>query len=262
MVPDEDGKRLFTLGSRGFGISGIGSEVWIGEGIMGVAAERREVVRTTNLTRDLVYSNAIRSAAKRHGEENLLEREISLPGLPEVQSQLVAPLVAQDRFLGILCLQSAVAGGFLSDDERIVRIAARHVATLIALSELVENVEVQEIPRRQLTEHPLAASTVKHYKADDSIFIDDAYLIKGIAGRIFWKLVQSYTQTGRADFTNKEIRLDTSLQLPDIKDNLEARLILLRRRLQERCDFVSLTQVGRGQFRLEVQRQLRVEERS
>ena len=67
MVPDEDGKRLFTLGSRGFGESGIGSETWIGIGILGVAAERREVVRTTNFSRDLLYSNAVtfRSGASR-----------------------------------------------------------------------------------------------------------------------------------------------------------------------------------------------------
>jgi hypothetical protein len=61
MAPDEEGKRLFTLGSRGFGESGIGSEVWIGEGILGVAAERRQVVRTTNFSRDVLYSNAVRS---------------------------------------------------------------------------------------------------------------------------------------------------------------------------------------------------------
>jgi hypothetical protein len=130
----------------------------------------------------------------------------------------------------------------------------------MALRESVENFEPGETRRRRAA-HPRGTSTVKHYKADDSIFIDDAYLIKGIAGRIFWKLVQSHTQSGRIEFTNKEIRLDASLQLPGFKDNLEARLILLRRRLQDRCDFVNLTQVGRGQFRLEVQRQLTVEER-
>jgi GAF domain/Pyridoxamine 5'-phosphate oxidase len=260
MLPDEEGKRLFTLGSRGFGESGIGSEVWIGEGILGVAAQRREVVRTTNFSRDVLYSSAVRSAVARRGEDSLLEREIALPGLPQVQSQLVVPLIAQDRLLGILCLQSATAGRFLSDDERVVRIAARQMAASMALLERAETTKPQETPPRPHKVQSAATSTIKHYKADDSIFIDDAYLIKGIAGRILWRLIQSYAERGRVDFTNKEIRLDASLQLPDIKDNLEARLILLRRRLQDRCDFVHLTQVGRGQIRLEVQRQLTLEE--
>ena len=261
MVPDEEGKRLFTLGSHGFGDSGVGSEVWIGEGILGVAAERREVVRTTNFSRDVLYSNAVRLAVAARGEDRLLEREIALPGLPEVQSQLVVPLMTQDRLLGILCLQSATAGRFLFDDERVVRIAARQMAASIALLERAAITEPHEVPRRTSQAEPMATSTVRHYKADDSIFIDDAYLIKGIAGRIFWKLLQSYTDSGRVDFTNKEIRLDASLQLPDIKDNLEARLILLRRRLQEHCDFVSLNPVGRGRLRLGVRRHLTLEER-
>ncbi len=261
MVPDEDGKRLFTLGSHGFGASGVGSEVWIGEGILGVAAERREVVRTTNFSRDVLYSNAVRSAVARRGEDSSLEREIALPGLPEVQSQLVAPLTAQDRLLGIICLQSATAGRFLSDDERVVRIAARQMAASMALLERAAITEPHEVPRRTSQVEPMATSTIRHYKADDSIFIDDAYLIKGIAGRIFWKLLRSYTDNGRVAFTNKEIRLDASLQLPDIKDNLEARLILLRRRLQEHCDFVSLNPAGRGRLRLDVRRQLTLEER-
>jgi len=101
---------------------------------------------------------------------------------------------------------------------------------------------------------------VKHHGEDDSIFIDDAYLIKGVAGRIFWELLQSHARTGRVDFTNKEIRLDSDLKLPDIKDNLEARLILLRRRLEARCDFLRLIRLGRGQFHMELQRQLTLEE--
>jgi adenylate cyclase len=85
-------------------------------------------------------------------------------------------------------------------------------------------------------------------------------LIKGVAGRILWKLLKIQTATGRTDFSNKEIRLDGSLNLPDFKDNLESRLILLRRRLEEHCDFLILSRVGRGQIRLDVRRRLTLEE--
>ena len=89
-------------------------------------------------------------------------------------------------------------------------------------------------------------SIVKYYQSDDSIFIDDCYLVKGLPGRIFWKLVQTYLRDGGVDFTNREIRLDATLQLPDIKDNLETRLILLRRRLEDHCDFLRIAPTGRG----------------
>jgi hypothetical protein len=262
MVPDEEGKRLFTLGSRGFGESGIGSETWIGEGILGIAAERREVVRTTNFNRDVLYSNAVRSAIEGQGTDGgPLERAIALPGLLDVRSQLAVPLISHERLFGILCLQSETPGRFLSDDERVTRIAAHQMAVSMALMERVESAKPAEPAGRPPAAQPTAASTITHYESDDSIFLDETYLIKGVAGRIFWKIVQSYVQSGRVDFTNKEIRLDASLQLPDFKDNLEARLILLRRRLQDRCDFVHLTPIGRGRIRLDVQRHLALQER-
>jgi hypothetical protein len=86
------------------------------------------------------------------------------------------------------------------------------------------------------------------------VFIDDVYLTKGMPGRIFYKLLQLYVQQRRQDFTNKEIRLDPALKLPEFQDNLEARLILLRRRLEERTDVVRLEHVGRGRLRLTVSR--------
>jgi GAF domain len=260
MALDEEGSRLYTLASHGFEDSGVGSEVWVGEGILGIAAERRVVVRTTSLMREMILSRAVRSAVRRRGKKSLLEKEIPLPGLPNVQSQLVAPLATHNQLLGVLCLQSAVTGRFLARDERVVQIAARHLAAMMAMLARQDITAPKATPARRAAVSSPISAVVRHYVSDDSIFVDDAYLIKGVAGRIFWKLVQSHAQTGRVDFTNKEIRLDSNLKLPDFKDNLEARLILLRRRLEAHCDFVKLTRAGRGRFHLELQCRLTLED--
>jgi hypothetical protein len=97
---------------------------------------------------------------------------------------------------------------------------------------------------------------VKHYAEDDSVFLDNEYLIKGVAGGILWRLLRSHEEEHRSEFSNKEMRLDQSLELPDIKDNLEARLILLRKRLEERCDYLRIEKTARGRFRLVVARPL------
>ncbi len=263
MAPDEGGTRLYTVASHGYPESGVGSEVWIGEGIVGIAAQRRMMLRSTNVSLDTLLSRAVRSGVERRREQSLLEQEIALPGLPEVLSQIAAPLLAHNELLGVLCLQSSDAGRFfLSDDERLVQIAARHLAASMAMLRRADEAESHLDPG-QLSPVPSAESAIiKHYPADDSIFIDDVYLIKGIAGRIFWKLLESHKHTGRVEFTNKGIRVDTSLQLPDFKDNLETRLILLRRRLQDRCSFVRLQPAGRGRFRLEMKRELKLEEQA
>jgi hypothetical protein len=101
---------------------------------------------------------------------------------------------------------------------------------------------------------------IRRFAANDSVFIDNEYLIKGVAGAILWKLVREHAAGRRSDFTNRELRLDSSLHLPDISDNLEARLILLARRLEERAPFMRITKTGRGRFRLDVSRPLQLAE--
>ena len=48
--------------------------------------------------------------------------------------------------------------------------------------------------------------------------------------------------------------LHTTLDLPDFRDNFESRLILLKRRLDEREAPIRIEKTGRGRFRLVVQR--------
>jgi len=97
---------------------------------------------------------------------------------------------------------------------------------------------------------------VQYYKADSSVFIDAEYLIKGVAGAILWRLLQINKAQGRTEFSNRELRLDAKLGLPEIADNLEARLILLLRRLDDKCSCIKMEKIGRGRFRLLISRTL------
>jgi hypothetical protein len=261
LVPDEQDKFLFTIASRGFPASGVGSEVAIGEGIIGTAAAQRSPIRNANLARDMIYSRLVRTGVENQNDKRSLQREIPLPGLPNTGSQLAVPLLAHNRLLGVLCLQSEEAGRFTAVDERLALIAARQIAANMAMMRLRSAAEPEELrPDRSRTASVTGpCSVIKHFGSDDSVFIDDAYLVKGVPGRILCKITSAYLSEGRSEFSNKEIRLDSSLQLPDFKDNLESRLILLRRRMEERCDFLQIVSTGRGRFRFDVKRRIKLE---
>ena len=84
--------------------------------------------------------------------------------------------------------------------------------------------------------------------------------ILAIAHRDLAKLLREHQVARRTDFTNRELRLDPALKLPEISDNLEARLVLLQRRLAERSPHLRIEKTGRGRFRLHVACQVSVVE--
>jgi hypothetical protein len=101
---------------------------------------------------------------------------------------------------------------------------------------------------------------VRRYVENDSIFVGEDYLIKGVAGAILWRLLRAHLEDGRSEHSNRELRLDPAIRLPDLSENLEARLILLQRRLEERCPELQIEKTGRGRFRFNVRRPVQLAE--
>jgi hypothetical protein len=174
LLLDEEGKRLYTNASKGYDVQGVGSEVTVGEGIIGMAAAR------------------------------------------------CAP---------------------------IQRMQDRDAADA-----------TQEGPAVSAQDPSKPSTHVRCFSVDGSTFLDGDYLIKGVSGRIMWSLLPQYDLEGRVEFTNREVRLDPTLELPEFRDNFESRLILLKRRLDERGAPIQIEKTGRGRFRLVVERPLRLEQ--
>ena len=62
LVRDADEEQLYTVASRGYAKSGIGSEVNIGEGVIGAAAREGVPIRINHMSTDYAYNEAIKKA--------------------------------------------------------------------------------------------------------------------------------------------------------------------------------------------------------
>ena len=261
LMRDPAGEALYTVASRGYPESGVGAEVRPGEGVIGTAAAARIPIRIAHATSEFGYGRAMREDAARHGLTAGIDHSIPFPGLPQSQSQVAVPILAGSRLLGVLFAESAATSRFGYDEEDALMVLAGHVGTVAAMLE--EHAELATEGPRLPARVPTPRGTpirIRRFAENDSIFVDDDYLIKGVAGAILWKLVRGFVQEGRTEHTNRELRLDPALGLPDLSENLEARLILLQRRLEERCPALRLEKTGRGRFRLRVDRPLTLAE--
>ena len=260
LLASERPDRLEMLASRGYPEGGVGSEVGFGEGIIGMVAEARKPIRIAGILRQMLYANAVAARAQERGL-GPGERRIPLPGLAEPESQLGIPLLVRDELVGVLCVETDRSYRFHEEDRAYLEVLGGYLAIAIQNALLRERVEEPEEPvpaRPRAADVPAAAPRrspridVEYYKSDECILVNGEYLVRSLPAKILWKILQEHRADGSVEFTNRRLRLDKSLNLPEFKDNLESRLILLRRRLEERCPAVRIAPSGRGRFRLEL----------
>jgi adenylate cyclase len=266
LLVDETGRRLFTVASRGYEQSGVGSEVVFGEGLIGTVARDRRTLRVGQLDSDLRYGRAMRAETTKVQGAAVPRPEIPLPGLADAQSHLALPLLVRGRLVGVLALESRSAASFENWHEAFLGIVADQVAAGIERLAASDDEEPAAAGRRARAPAATAAAARKKrsfvfYQNDDCIFVDGEYLIRNVPGRILWKLLKAHRE-GRTELTNRELRLDPGLGLPPLRDNLESRLILLRQRLEQKGPDVRLPARGRGRFAVEIDCDLELTERA
>ena len=253
LVPAEEPGVLVTIATRGYADSGVGAEVRFGEGIAGMVAEAQQPIRISGLVRGMLYALAMHreAAAEAAGQ---VRRGIPMPGMANPESQLGVPLLVRGELIGVLCLESEVPYRFHEEDKASIELLGSYLAIAMQNMQLSErSIEAVE-PAAAAPEVPPVTGMrqVVYYKDEDTIFVDGEYLIRSLPARILWRLLSLHAASGRVEFTNRELRLDKSLNLPEWKDNLESRLLLLRRRLEQKTPDIRIVPRARGRFALEL----------
>ena len=260
LVPTEQEGTLVTIATRGYPQNGAGAEVRFGEGIAGMVAEARKPIRISGLMRGMLYALAMHKAAQ-NPDAVREARRVPLPGLANPESQLGVPLLVRGELVAVLVLESETPYRFHEEDKATIELLGSYLAIAIQNMQWQERAVEEESeaagPKRPGLRESVEPESGKpreiaFYTSDACILVDGDYLIRGLPANILWRLLTIRQSTGRDEFTNRELRLDKSLNLPEWKDNLESRLLLLRRRLEEKCPEIRLAPRCRGRFVLEV----------
>ena len=128
LLADAEERVLTVAASRGYDGGGTRVEIPVGQGVLGVAARRRRVVRIGNVGAQRAYFAGVRSRMEAAGP-SALRPSAEMPGLVDAQSQLGIPLVVKNRLVGVLGVESAAASAFDELDGMLLSVVGGQVAT-------------------------------------------------------------------------------------------------------------------------------------
>ncbi|WCL47782.1 adenylate/guanylate cyclase domain-containing protein [Leptospira sp. GIMC2001] len=135
LLNDSEKSILTVSASHGYCGQGIGATVPIGQGVIGVVAKRRKLMRSSGMGYRKVYVQSVQK------NMNLDQVSIPLPGLQNVGSQLAIPLVVKDNLIGVYAIESEEFNAFDSIDEQILMIVGNQIGSAISNARAYREIE-------------------------------------------------------------------------------------------------------------------------
>ncbi|MEI9942429.1 MAG: GAF domain-containing protein [Pseudomonadota bacterium] len=238
---------LYALATYGFSSSGVGARVELGAGVIGACGRHTVPIRIADVSRERLYGRAVQEQQERL--QRGAEREIPLASVAGARSLLAVPLMLQGKLFGVLATESTEPLAFDERDTQLLSTAGQLLAQGIALHR-EEETEKDPEPAPPSISKP-GTLRVRYYEADDSVFVDGEYLIRGLPGKILWLLLTLREKEGRTSFLSRELRLHPFLKIATVNDNLATRLLMLQRRLSDKALPIQLRREERGRLHLD-----------
>jgi adenylate cyclase len=141
LLLDSDGQVLRVAKSRGYEKDGIGAEVPVGTGVIGVVAKKKRMMRIGNLATGGAYVGVARQNMEAAGMTQGLKPKAELPGLKGAQSQIAFPLLVAERLIGVFAVESLAPAAFDELDEVLLSILSHQAAAAIENARLYQDEE-------------------------------------------------------------------------------------------------------------------------
>ena len=145
LLLDSSESGLKVIATHGYQEEGIGAQVKIGVGVIGMVAKKKKLMRMANLGAQKQYMQAIKQQIQ-PSEDTVVTDEISLPGLKNAESQVAIPMLMEDELIGVFSVESDQVNIFDKSDELIIKILANQTANAL------QNAKLYQLEQERLEE--------------------------------------------------------------------------------------------------------------
>ena len=151
LLLEEDNDTLKVLATHGYKDDGIGAEVKVGIGVIGMVAKKKKLMRMANLGMQRQYMQAIKVQAENQGMK-LGQESVELPGLKDGESQVAIPMLLENELVGVFSVESKKVNIFDKSDEYLIGIIANLAASAMQNARLYqrEQERIKELENAQL----------------------------------------------------------------------------------------------------------------